>query len=213
MSFRLLIFDFDGTIANTLEVAVQIVNELGEEFGFPTISENEFVDLKNKSMSELMRMSGISWMQLPLLVKRARDRFKHHLEQVHPVPGMLEVLLTLKEKGYPMGILTSNTEDSVRAFLDQFDINVFDFIHAPDSIFGKAKVLKDLRKQYKAKGSELLMIGDEARDIEAAIKARVKSVAVGWGFNGEELLSRLEPTYIIHHPSELLGLVGEPIRP
>ncbi len=207
MSFRLLIFDFDGTIANTLEVAVEIVNELGAEFGFPEVNQTQLIEFKNKSVAELLKLSGLSWMQLPLFVKRARDRFKHHLAQVHPIEGMEEVLRALHAQGYQLGILTSNTEDSVKEFLDRYDLNHFEFIYAPDSLFGKSKVIKDVLKQFHLKRSEVVMIGDEARDIEAAVKAKVQSVAVTWGFNGEEILNECQPTYVVRKPAELLEVI------
>ena len=117
MKKKLLIFDFDGTIADTLAVAVDIVNEVGLEFGIPRVTTEEFMNLKHKNVSELMEMAGMSWMQLPLFVKRIRDHFKVHLHKVTPIEGMPEVLDSLQGQGFRMGILTSNTEESVQEFL------------------------------------------------------------------------------------------------
>lgn len=205
---RLLIFDFDGTIADTLPVAVHIVNALGDEFGFRQVLAEEFVELKHKSIKELMEMSGLSWYQLPLFVKRARDLFKERLVEVNPILGMPEILVALHKRGYRMGILTSNTEEGVAHFLKMNEVHLFEFIYAPDSIFGKAKVIKKIMKNYELPASALAMIGDEVRDIEAAQKVGIQSVGVTWGFNSAQLLSKNSPDHIIAEPKELLTIFG-----
>lgn len=206
MQKKLLVFDFDGTIANTLAIAVEVVNKLGEEFGFPHVSEEEFMELKHKRIGELLRLSGLSWIQVPLLVKRARDYFKINMARVDPIHKMPEVLPSLHDRGYMMGILTSNTQEAVRTFINHHELNYFEFIHAPDSIFGKSKVLREVLKTYYLKPEEVVMIGDEIRDISAAKKAKVDAVAVTWGFNSIQRLEEVEPAHIIHDPNELLEL-------
>lgn len=202
----MLIFDFDGTIADTLPVAVQIVNALGGEFGFRSVQEEEFLELKHKSIKELLALSGLSWLQLPLFVKRARDLFKEHLLEVHPILGMPEILHTLHRRGYRMGILTSNTPEGVQHFLQTNEVHLFEFIHAPDSIFGKSKVIRKIMKNSRLTPAEIVMIGDEVRDMEAAQKAGVASVGVTWGFNSAQLLKTTRPDHVIEEPAELLSL-------
>ncbi len=209
MEKTLLIFDFDGTIANTLEVAVDIANELSVEFGFPSITKDEFVELRGKSIPELLRMSGLSWWQLPSVVRRARDHFKSRLAEVPPVSGMPENLDILRQRGYLLGILTSNTQEGVNAFLDMYNLQLFEFIHAPDSIFGKAKRLREIQKKYRLAEKQMVMIGDEARDIDAAHKADVDAVAVTWGFHTQQLLEGHHPLHLIDHPDRLLDLFPE----
>lgn len=206
MDKTLLIFDFDGTIANTMEVAVEIINGLGEEFGYPSVDAQELVELRHKSIPELMKLSGLSWLQLPLFIKRARDRFRDQIDEVSPIEGMPDVLQVLQERGYRMGILTSNTRDSVETFLQAYGLSLFEFIQAPDSIFGKSKSLKDLKKALRLKKKDMVMIGDEARDLEAAYKARIDAVGVCWGFNSRQLLQAHKPQALIDHPRELLDL-------
>ncbi len=207
MQKSLLIFDFDGTIADTLLVALDILNELGEDFDFPPIDRKLFVELKQKTVPELVQLSGLSWFQLPGLLRKARGRFKAHLAEVYPVPGMPEVLTQLKEEGFRLGILTSNTKEGVQAFLEAHDLALFEFIQAPDSLFGKAKIIRKILSHEALKPSEVIMIGDELRDIEAAQKAGIDSIAVTWGFNTEGVLVQAQPSYVVRQPTELLPLL------
>jgi phosphoglycolate phosphatase len=204
MKKEMLIFDFDGTIADTLSVAVTILNSVGGEFGIPKVSPEEFMHLKHKKVPELMEMAGISWLQLPMFIKRVREEFRAYLPSVQPIPGMPEVVRQLHGQGYRMGILTSNTQENVACFLKKFEIDCFEFIVAPGSIFGKSGALKEILKKQKIKAHQALMLGDEVRDIKAAQKCKVDMMAVSWGFNATELLYQSKPQYLVDSPAEIL---------
>lgn len=206
MKKSLLIFDFDGTIADTLQVAVEIVNELAQEFNFPQISAAQMPELKHLPPGELMKLSGISWMQLPLLIKRAHKLFRKHFKHVTPIAGMPEVIRALHQNGYKMGILTSNSKDNVEDFLKEHDLDYFEFVRSPKSLFGKAKALSKIMDKYELPAESLVMIGDEIRDLDAAREAGIESIGVGWGFNSAESLRAVKPSYVLERPSELLQL-------
>lgn len=206
MKKSLLIFDFDGTIADTLLVALKILNELGSDYGFPHVDRQQFIQLKQKTVPELMQLSGLSWFQLPGFVRKARSSFRSHLELVRPVGGMPEILRHLHAQEYRLGILTSNTKEGVEAFLAQHDLELFEFVYAPDSLFGKAKVMRKILSHEGLPPQEVVMIGDEVRDIEAAHKAGIDSVAVTWGFNTEERLHEAAPSRLAQQPLDLLHL-------
>lgn len=207
MKKSLLIFDFDGTIADTLSIAVHIVNDLAEEFNLPEVSKDQFIELKSKRIKELLKISGISWLQLPKFIKRARTRFKKHLDLVKPIQGMPEAIKTLHKEGYKMGILTSNTQEGVEEFLSKNELNYFDFIQSSDSLFGKARYLNTILKKSKLQAKDVVMIGDEIRDVEAAQQVGIDSVAVSWGFNSEELLETQKPNHLLGTPKQLLELL------
>ncbi|MEM7510240.1 MAG: HAD-IA family hydrolase [Bacteroidota bacterium] len=203
---KLLVFDFDGTIANTPIIAMRIVNELSEEFGFREISAEEFGALKEKKIPEIKKLTGISWWRVPTLINRAREQFKFHIKDVPPVEEMQEVISTLHDRGYQLGILTSNTKEAVTSFLNLHKIDHIEFIKASKSLFGKGKDLKKIRKKNGFKKSEVVMIGDEVRDIKAAREADVDAVAVTWGFHSRKTLEKEAPTHTVKTPQELLEL-------
>lgn len=209
MRKTLLIFDFDGTIADTLMVAEQVLNETGHEYGLPHVTRQQLMELKHKSIPELLKLSGLSWLQLPSFVNKMRKRFKKHLTKVRPIQGMPEILNTLKQRGYCMEILTSNTQEVVHTFLQDHQLSLFESVHAPPSLFGKAKVLNQILKRRGLLVSQVVMIGDELRDVEAAQKAGIESIAVTWGFNSEQLLRKGDPNHIVTEPAHLLELLGE----
>jgi phosphoglycolate phosphatase len=121
---------------------------------------------------------------------------------------MVEVIQQLHLSGYKMGVLTSNTQENVIRFCEKFGVNHFEFIIAPNSIFGKSGALKDILKRNKVKSCDAIMIGDEIRDVKAAHKCNVDMLAVNWGFNATELLQSANPRFLAHHPSQIVEMLG-----
>ncbi|MCI4667897.1 MAG: HAD-IA family hydrolase [Bacteroidia bacterium] len=203
---KILVFDFDGTIADTLKIALLIVNEIGEDYGWPKLDKAGFVEYKKKSLRELMDMVGLKYRHLPRIVRKSRNGFKRHMNQVKPIAGIPEVLKQLKDRGYILGILTSNTRKNVQKFLETHELELFDFIYAPNSLYGKAPVLKKIRRKYRTSMEDIVMIGDEHRDLDAANQAGVDGLAVLWGFHENQQLEEAKPVYIATKPDELLTL-------
>jgi len=110
-----IIFDFDGTLADTLDAIVSITNRLSGEFGYQPASPEDVIKLKNLSSREVIQQSGISLWKLPFLLRRVRAEFNNHIDELKPVPGIKEALSALKERGYNLGILTSNARQNSAA--------------------------------------------------------------------------------------------------
>ncbi|OKH16551.1 carotenoid oxygenase [Fischerella major NIES-592] len=209
MTQKVVIFDFDGTIADTVDALVSIANRLAKEFGYVQITPEELALLRNLTSREIINYSGISVFKIPFLVKKIKGELKSKIPELKPITGMKEALINLKNAGHRLGIITSNSKDNVTEFLriNELD-NLFEFIYSGITIFGKTTIINNLLKQKQLKPEEVIYVGDETRDIEASKKANIKVVAVSWGFNSPEVLAKQNPNYLIDHPSELLDVVN-----
>ncbi|UKO95873.1 HAD-IA family hydrolase [Nostoc sp. UHCC 0870] len=208
MTQKVIIFDFDGTIADTVDALVSIANRLAVEFGYIQITPEQFTLLRNFSSREIIKYSGISLFKIPFLVKKVKAELKNKIQGLKPIPGMKESLLELKNHGYQLGIITSNSKDNVTAFLSINELdNLFEFIYSGVTIFGKTTIINNVLKQKQLKPQTVIYVGDETRDIEASKKANIKVVAVTWGFNSPEILAKQNPDFLIHQPSELLQVI------
>lgn len=205
----ILFFDFDGTIADSIEVALEIIAELAPEYNLPNFSRSELIDLKNKSIPELMTLSGISFFQIPGIILRGREMFHQKKEGVKIYPEMKRVLQTLHEVGYEMHILTSNAKKNVDFFLERHDLPFFTEIHTPNALLGKSKIIRKILKNKKINTENIWMIGDEVRDVEAGKEAGIFSLAVNWGFNAETLLETAKPHVLAKTPQMLLEVLLE----
>jgi phosphoglycolate phosphatase len=205
MTVKVIIFDFDGTIADTHDALVHITNRLAKEFGYKPVDRDELELLKNLSSREIVKRSQIAPIVIPFLLKRVKMELGKEIRDLKPVLGMKAALFELKKQGYQLGIVTSNHQDNVSVFLEKNNLqSLFEFIHTGSSLFGKHKILDRILKQYHLRTDEVVYIGDETRDIHAAQKSNIKAIAVAWGFNSPSVLAQHQPDCLIYHPQELV---------
>jgi len=205
----LLVFDFDGTIADTLVHSIRILNGLADEFGFKRIEDDELDYLRGRTLWQFIRHLRIPIRKISTILHRAQAEMSKGINEVKLVPGMAEVLKELKERGYVIGIMTSNSLENVGKLLQLYDLDIFDFKLCSVKLRKKAGRLKKLRRSHKVRRKNVLYVGDECRDIRAAHKARVKCAAVSWGFNDGNVLSKFKPNYLLSDPGQLLEVCGE----
>ncbi|BAZ67360.1 MAG: HAD-IA family hydrolase [Pelatocladus maniniholoensis HA4357-MV3] len=209
MTQKVIIFDFDGTIADTVDALVTIANRLAKDFGYVQITPEELALLRNLTSREILSYSGISVFKIPFLVKKVKGELKRKIPELKPISGMKEALIDLKNAGHHLGIITSNSKDNVTEFLKINELdNLFEFIYSGITIFGKTTIINNVLRQKQIKLEEVIYVGDETRDIEASKKSNIKVVAVTWGFNSPEVLAKQKPNYLIQHPSQLLEVVN-----
>ena len=205
---KVIVFDFDGTIADTHDALVEITNRLAGEFGYKPVDEEKLQHFKNLSSRDIVKQSEISLFKIPFLLKRIKSELGKEIIHLKPVSGLGETLLDLKNQGYQLGIITSNEKNNVLAFLKENNLElVFDFIYSGIAIFGKDRIMAKFIKNNGLTKNEAIYVGDETRDIEAAKKSGMPVIAVSWGFNSAEILAKHKPDFLIDHPRQLLEVV------
>lgn len=202
---KLIVFDFDGTLCDSLHTAISEFNALSTQWRLKPITDVN--ELRNSSSGHALRKHGVSWWKLPILKHKLVKAIIPHIVKMKPPIGILETLNELKKSGFKLGILTSNSYENTQQFLEHHNINVFEFIYFGSTIFGKARLLKKIK--LKTKSSVIFYVGDESRDMEAAKKVNIPSIAVTWGYHSEKLLSEHQPTYTAKSPSDLLVFFEE----
>jgi HAD superfamily hydrolase (TIGR01549 family) len=209
MSKKVIVFDFDGTLADTFDALVMITNRLALEFGYPPTTPEELPKLRNLSSREIIRQSGVSLFKIPFFLKKIREYLHQEILNLKTIPGIKEALVQLKHEGYCLGILTSNSEENVKLFLTKHGMqDLFTFIYSETSLFSKDKSLQKLMKKNNLSSEEIIYVGDETRDIEASKKIHIKAIAVTWGFNSGEVLAKHNPDFLIQQPSELIEVLA-----
>lgn len=208
MSIKVILFDFDGTLADTLDAIVRITNRLSSEFGYKPASPEDIVRLKQLTSREVIRQSGVSVFKLPFLLRKVRSELNQEIHLLAPISGIRDVLLELKAQGNQLGIVTSNAQENVLFFLENNKLqNLFDFVYSEMKLFGKSRVIKHFLKQTNLSPQSVVYVGDETRDIEAARQTGIQAIAVGWGFNSPEILAKHHPDFLIHSPEELAVVI------
>ena len=203
----IVIFDFDGTIADSLHLFIDAINKFSGSFRYKKIKQDEIGMLRGKRPRQILKHLGISLLKLPFVLKRVRKEINKGVAHTRPAVQIKDTLLELKKEGCEIGILTSNTEQNVKEFLISNRLDIFDFLYSGNSVFGKGQVLKTIIRKNRFQKNRIFYVGDEIRDIYAAKKTRVKMIAVSWGFNTIESLRRENPDFIADAPEDIENII------
>lgn len=205
---ELLLFDFDGTVADTRTIAHEILNDMSREFGFRALPLEQLEEARRLSTGEFIRHLGISRWRVPMIARRGLQLLHERIHLVEPISGMSETLATLHENGERLAILTSNSQSNVDAFLSRHNLPYFEFVSCSSKLFGKGREIRRILRKHKLAPADILYIGDETRDVEAAKETGLTMAAVTWGYNSAEILSAMEPDHLISTPQGLLTLLS-----
>ena len=209
MKYRSLVFDFDGTIADTFDEGLRIYNELAQDLNLKLIDDEEITYLRTMTISDFLDHLGIPKRMVPTLLYRGTRMLKAKIPSLPLIKGMADALPRLRKGSEHFGILTSNSVENAGLFLETHGLaGVFTFVSSTSKLTGKSKYLRNILKRYALAPEELIYIGDEIRDIRAARKAGVAVAAVGWGFNSSESLLASEPDHFCRTPDQLMALIG-----
>ena len=202
-----IVFDFDGTIADTLSVVIKIANKFADHYGYKKIPLSDLPKLREKKPSAVLRHLGISIFKLPIVVRKIRFEMNKEIVNLKTAVDLKDTLLSLKEKECVLGILTTNSRENVVEFLKKNDLEVFDFVYSGRAVFGKSRLLKKLMKDKTIPHKNPIYVGDEIRDVDAAKKAGIKVIGVTWGYNTKNALLTSHPDHIAENPEELMDII------
>lgn len=205
---KYVVFDFDGTIADTLDLAFAIFNRIAPDYHVRQADKQELELLRSRKPQELLKLYGITRLRLLTLLLRIQKELTHHISEAALVQGMESSLRQLRRAGFSLGILTSNSRENVARFLEHHALGgLMDFIYSGNSLFGKDKIIRRMLGKEKIAREHVVYTGDETRDIEACHRAGIPVIAVSWGLQGRDLLATSHPDYLVDDPAELLPLV------
>jgi len=210
---KVIVFDFDGTLADTFDIAFDILNKLADEFKFRRLSRDEVEHARDMRTRELMKFLGVSPTKLSRIGSRGTAALHAQIDRVAPLPGIPELVRELHRRQFALGIITSNTEDNVRTFLRNHDLDVFQFVRSSSKLLGKAREIRQVMKDFRFAHGDMLFVGDETRDIEAAHKAGIPMAAVSWGYNSRRSLEGMNPGRLYDKPESLLEVLEKPGQP
>lgn len=203
-----IIFDFDGTMADSFTLIRQLYNKHAPEYGVRTIeSEAHWQEIRRMSFRQLMHEFDVKPYQIPRYLVTAKKLMLNEADKIELFTGIVEIIKQLRGEGNELYVLSSNTEELVGKILAKNGISNQMTVMKSSRLFGKSQSVKRLIKQLKISTDSVLLIGDETRDIEAANKAGVRSIGVTWGFHPEDVLQVSNPTFIANKPQEIVEII------
>ena len=216
---KLVIFDLDGTLLNTLEDLGRAANYALELNGFATHSMASYPYLVGNGVRRLIERA------LPDEAKRDNEvvnimleSFKEYYDEhctdyTKPYEGIEEVLHTLVDEGTLLAVASNKYQKATSKIIDHF------FGHIPwVAVEGQKEgipvkpdpsLVFQILMQAKTMKSDTLYVGDSGVDMETARRACVDSVGVTWGFRPEKELKEYHAGVVISRPADILTIAAE----
>lgn len=201
--YKLVIFDLDGTLADSARWMVEELTPLAARFGFRQASEAEIERLRGCDTRQILSSLEVPAWQLPFIARHLRQRVAQDAETIQLFPGAKALLRRLAGQGVVLGLVSSNSAANVRRILGPEAAALIEHYACGAPLFGKAAQFRKVVRCARVKPADTLCIGDETRDIEAARQAGLASGAVAWGYARRELLAERSPTWLFETPDDV----------
>jgi phosphoglycolate phosphatase len=205
VTYRLAIFDFDGTLADSFPFFMQAQQALADKHGFDRVQPDQIESLRRSSVTEILKRSRLPAWKLPLVAHdfRAMMRDAHG---VQPFGGVDAMLAELATRGVVLGLLTSNARDNVERVMGAESFARFAHVDCGMSIFGKRPRIRAMLRDAGVQAPEAIYIGDQDSDGEAATAEGVAFGAVAWGYGAMDLLRQCSPKHEFMQVGDITAL-------
>ncbi len=200
----LILFDFDGVLADTLEDLLRFAQEVCDELGVKhTVIGTDLSELEVMSFATLGRACETPDELVDEFVRRCTGKFAARTRPPAIFDGLAEAVKKLAES-HVLAVVTGNTEGNVHAFLNEHGLEgCFHAVYGVDMPGSKVEKILRAKSQFAAEGETVFMVGDSLSDICAAKEAGVRSIAVSWGHQSLGRLVGATPDHVVRSPEEL----------
>jgi phosphoglycolate phosphatase len=207
----LIIFDFDGVLADTLHDLIQFGQEVCDELGIEhAVKKDDLSNLEIMSFTSFGQACEVPEELVDEFVQRCLKRFAEKKSPPAIFKGLSTVVRNLA-MNHTLAVITTNSSQNVNTFLIEHGLD--ECIHAVYGIDvpgSKAQKISTARNRFSAdpERESVFMVGDSLSDIHAAKEASVTSIAVTWGHQSLEHLLRGNPDHVVRFPHELIEIIG-----
>jgi phosphoglycolate phosphatase len=204
-----IIFDFDGVLADTLDDMLAFGAQASAHMGYPTHPTQSDLDaLDRMSLVDYGQQLGLPEDRLHEFANRCIDLFAQKTQPPHIFPGMAQAIQQLSQSCH-IGVVSGNGTNVIKSFLQHHGLeNYVGQIYGADIPGTKAEKIGRLVTQAGETVEAAYMVGDAVSDIQAARQAGVKSIAVTWGHQSRARLTTAQPDYLVDQPSQLKALLN-----
>lgn len=207
-NYKLAVFDFDGTLADTFPFFLSVFNRIADQHGFGRIDTGNVEALRHYSAREMMKHVRMPAWKLPLASKSFIDLMRAGTDGIKLFDGIADALRTLHARGVRLAVVSSNSEHNVRQVLGpELAALVADF-ECGMSIFGKTSRIRTVLKNARLTARDAIYVGDQDTDAESAHELGMAFGAVHWGYATIEALRKRGVQAEFATPAELVRIAG-----
>lgn len=205
--FEWVLFDFDGTLVDSLDINLFAINKYGPPFfkAFKPIKTNE---VRKNGLRYYFKKYKIRKRYIPFFVFSFQLLTTKLYRQIEISENVCLTLRNLRSDGYRLGIISSLRKSIIKDCLKRSKLaDIFTMIHTNPSLFSKDKVLGKVMKKYNINKDSVIYVGDEVRDINACKKIGIPIIAVEGGFASSERLKSSNPDYQISSFEDITSII------
>jgi phosphoglycolate phosphatase len=203
---KVLVFDFDGTLANSFVILIETFEEIAARK--EKLTKEEIQKLRGLPLKDILHYLRIKKWQIPKLLIKGRKAIAVKIVDIKPFVGIVQMLKALNKDGYKIYVLSTNGTENISEFLKANKMDAYVVKVYGDIGLRKSSAIKKLIKKEKIDKADCVYIGDEVRDIEAARKSGIRILSVGWGFNHAPALKSHNPDEFADTPIELIKVLN-----
>lgn len=214
---KLIIFDLDGTLLNTIADLAMATNHALQQLGYPTHDTDTYRFFVGNGINKLLERSLPEAEKNEANVMRLRSHFlpfydKHNADLSTPYPGIPELLQTLQQKGMKIAVASNKYQSATAKLILHYFPNI-QFVEVLGQREGIAvkpdpSIVFDILRKAEVDKEEVLYVGDSNVDMQTALNAGVDAVGVSWGFRPRTELEAFHPLAVIDKADELLNYLS-----
>ena len=206
--YRLAVFDFDGTLADSFPWFVNVLNGVADRYGFNRVQADEVERLRGYDAGQIMRHLRVPNWKLPFIANHMRQLMARDIDGIRLFDGVPDMLRVLNGRGVTIAIVSSNSVENIRRILGAETAGLVAHYGCGASLFGKAVKFRKILRMTGVPAGLAIGIGDEVRDIDAARKVGMGCAAVAWGYARGYALAARRPDRLLTRVEEIPSLFG-----
>ncbi len=207
VKYRLIIFDFDGTLGDTFGWFAGALNTIADKYHFKHVDPSEYEIMRGLDARAVLKYLGVPLWKIPLIAGHMRKMMGHEIDKISLFEGIESLLRRLSEVGATLAVVSSNSTENIRHVLGAQLAALIAHYECGVSVFGKEAKLKKILRQSGIPRSEAIYIGDEIRDHQAAQDVGIAFGGASWGYTTPEALQADAPGDVFARVDDILARV------
>lgn len=203
--YRLVVFDFDGTLVDSLPWLYSVLDEVAERFDLARLDRDALHGLRQLDGRSILKRLNVPLWKVPKVAAHVRTLAARDLHALELFDGVAAMLQTLSDSGIELAVVSSNAVENIRRVLGSETAARIRHYECGASMFGKPRKLEKVLARSGVPAHEAIYVGDEVRDAEAAQAVGMAFGAVAWGYNTVDVLRRQRPTEVFETVDELVA--------
>ncbi len=208
MKYRLVIFDFDGTLADTFGWFAAMLNTMAVKYHFKQVDPSEYETMRGLDARAVLKYLGVPLWKIPLIAAHMRKIMGDDIHHIALFEGVENVLRRLSQMGATLAVVSSNSAENIRHVLGAELAALIAHFECGVSVFGKEAKLRKILRQGGIPRSDAIYIGDEIRDHQAAQDLGIAFGGASWGYTTPAALAAHAPGDVFARVEDILTRIA-----